>query len=185
MITGLKGKIVDETGKPIPSVLVYVSDSEGKLRNEKARKIADLDGNYELPVSAPLVDPMTGKITFVKIGSHVTFNAAGFPRKIVPIDFSGTGIKKLDVQFFPMEQTLPEVTVTVNRDKYLCESKGGVYDEKTKTCKLPDSKQNDDSKPKTMKEKWNSLSKTKKTLIIAAGSAAVLGLIVLIVKASK
>ena len=185
MITGLKGKIFDETTKSIPSVLVYVSDKDGKILSDKARVVSDLDGNYQIPVSIVIPNPMSGKPTFIPIGTHLTFNAGGFPRKIVPIDFTGTGVKIMDAQIFPKEQLLEEVTVTADRNKYLCESKGGVYDVKTKTCKLPDQKTKPEEKPKTMKEKWNSLSKTKKTLIIAAGSVAVLGIIVLIVKASK
>jgi hypothetical protein len=181
MITGLKGKITDETTLGVPSATVFVSDKNGVLKTEQARVKSNLSGEYQLPVSAPIVDPFTGKLKMIKLGTHLTVKVSGLPDKIVEIDFTGSGIKNLDISILPKTQMLPEVVITADRDKFLCEKQGGTYDEKTKSCKLPEIKQ----KPKTMKEKWNSLSKTKKTVIIAAGSVAVLGLIVLIVKATK
>jgi hypothetical protein len=143
MITQLNGKVLDENGKTIPSATVFLSNEKGGLINEKARVSSDVNGNYSLLFSAPIPNFATGQIKFFPIGRYITVKYTGYPDRTVALpsflfdeDKKGTG--NFDVNMELKTQTTPEVTVTENRSKFMCEKEGGTWDETTKTCKLPE-----------------------------------------------
>jgi hypothetical protein len=142
MITTLRGKIFDENNKTIPSATVFLSDDKGRLVNEKARVKTDLDGNYALPFSVPMPNLSTGKFNYLPIAKYITVSFTGFPTKTVILpeflfDPTKFGNGNFDITMTIKELTTPEVVITANRSKFLCEKDGGTWDENTKTCKLP------------------------------------------------
>lgn len=142
MITQLKGKVLDENGKTIPSATIFISDENGRLINEKARVRTDLNGEYVLPFSVPIPNFATGKIKHFPIGRYITVIFTGYPNRTVVLPsnlFSEnvSGVGNLDIEMIIKEQTTPEVVITASRSKFLCEKNGGVWDETTKSCKLP------------------------------------------------
>jgi len=146
MITELKGRVLDENGKTMPSARVFLSNEKGDLINEKARVLSDVDGNYILPFSVPIPNFKTGQIKFFPIGRYITVRYTGYPARTVALpsflfdeDKKGTG--NFDVNMEIKTLTTPEVTVTANRSKFMCEKEGGTWDEATKTCKLPETKE--------------------------------------------
>jgi hypothetical protein len=144
MITTLRGKIFDENNKTIPSATVFLSDEKGRLGfNEKARVKTDLDGNYTLPFSIPMPNLSTGKVNYLPIAKYITVSFTGFPTKTVMLpeflfDPTKFGNGNFDITMTIKELTTPEVVITANRSKFLCEKDGGTWDEATKTCKMPE-----------------------------------------------
>jgi len=125
MIAGVKGKIIDDEGNSLPYSKVIITDEKGKsLLSPAVGVVADANGNYSIGVSKDNK----------KLGTHLTARSIGFPNVTLPIDFNQSD---LTITMPMKQQTIQEVVATASKDKYFCEKKGGVWDEATKSCKLP------------------------------------------------
>jgi hypothetical protein len=135
----IKGKILDDEGKTIPSVFVYLSDSKGNPINENAKTRANLDGNYFLPFSIPIPNLATGKINNVQISKYITFRTSGYPIRTLAfperIINSSKSEEVFDVKITPSSYQTTEVVISA---KEQCEKSGRIWDDVTKTCKLPE-----------------------------------------------
>ena len=137
-VVKIKGKILDEEGKVIPSAFVYLSDSKGNPINENAKTRANLDGEYSLPFSIP-VPNITGKFTYFPISKHITFRTSGYPIRTLAfperIINSSKSEEVFDVKITPSSYQTTEVIISA---KEQCEKSGRIWDDVTKTCKLPE-----------------------------------------------
>jgi hypothetical protein len=171
MRKSISGKILEANEGSIPGATVYVSNSKGAIASTKVRMKTDVEGNYSLPVSFPYINPITGKLTMMRIGTHLTVKYQGLKDLTVPIDFNSN--EPYDITLFPRTQEFEDVIVTstgisekhqecldkggkytrgtkdekgnviqgfctlplTNKEK--CQKQGGIWDDATKSCKLP------------------------------------------------
>ena len=139
----LTGKIKDEDGDAIPMATIFISDKDGKLVNDKARVRSDVDGNYKLPFAIAMPVGYMGANVPVPIGKFITIIAGGYPNKTVSLEESKVNpldpstYKNFNVIVPINTQEIEEFTVVASKDAFECKKKGGNWDEKTKTCKLP------------------------------------------------
>ena len=126
MIAGVIGKVIDDKGISIPYTTVMITDIDGKSLSPAIGVVADSNGNYSIGVSKDNK----------KLGTHLTAKSMGYKDKIIPIKFTGVN-NKSDIIMTESTSKLPEVIVIASKSKFDCEKKGGVWDEVTKSCKLP------------------------------------------------
>jgi hypothetical protein len=124
MIAGVKGKIIDDKGISIPYTTVIITDIDGKSLSPAVGVVADANGNYSIGVSKDNK----------KLGTHLTAKSMGYKKVTLPIDFNQTD---LNINMSELSEVLNTVVVTASKAKYNCEKKGGVWDDVTKSCKLP------------------------------------------------
>jgi hypothetical protein len=125
MIAGVIGKVIDDKGISIPYTTVMITDIDGKSLSPAIGVVADSNGNYSIGVSKDNK----------KLGTHLTAKSMGYKKVTLPINFNQTdlNINMSDI----IRGTLNTVVVTASKAKYNCEKKGGVWDDVTKSCKLP------------------------------------------------
>ena len=126
MIAGVIGKVIDDKGISIPYTTVMITDIDGKSLSPAIGVVADSNGNYSIGVSKDNK----------KLGTHLTAKSMGYKDKIIPIKFTGVN-NKSDIIMTESTSKLPEVIIIASKSKFDCEKKGGVWDEVTKSCKLP------------------------------------------------
>jgi hypothetical protein len=179
----ITGKVSDNLGTTLPGAMVYISDSTGRLANEKARVKTDSEGNFVLPATFPFPNPLTGKLQMTQIGTHLTVKYSGLVDSTTPIDFSTS--QPMNVTVFPKTQDIQEVTVTsgpISQAEQDCIAKGGKYTRARRdangnlipgSCALPQPE-----KPKTWWEK-------NKVAVIIAGITLVAAGTLLIIATRK
>lgn len=126
IVKNIKGKVLDENGKSIPSALVYLSKKDGALVKE-FRTRTDVDGNYELPFLATIAS--------IPLAQYITAKMTLFPTTILPID-SNSDLDNFNIVMEMKNQDVPFVTYS-GKDQLECSKKGGTWDSKTKTCTIP------------------------------------------------
>jgi hypothetical protein len=153
-VVKIKGKILDEEGKVIPSAFVYLSDSKGNPINENAKTRANLDGEYSLPFSIP-VPNITGKFTYFPISKHITFRTSGYPIRTLAfperIINSSKSEEVLDVIMKPSSYQTTEVVISA---KEQCEKSGRIWDDINKKCITPSEKIENNKKTENNKQNW-------------------------------
>jgi hypothetical protein len=153
-VVKIKGKILDEEGKAIPSAFVYLSDSKGNVVQD-IRTRANLQGEYSLPFSIPVPSIATGKINFVPISKYITFRTLGYPIKTVSFPESIINSSKseevFDVQMTPKTIQTGEVVISA---KEQCEQEGKIWDDINKKCNMASKKTENTDKNWWNKNKW-------------------------------
>jgi len=159
-VVKIKGKILDEEGKTIPSAFVYLSDSKGNAIYEIAKTRANLDGEYSLPFSDGVINPnVAGDNTL--ISKYISFRTSGYPVTTVAFPESIINSSKSEEVFnyklIPREIKKGEVIISA---KSQCEQKGNKWDDVNKKCITPLTK-NPSNSEKTENNKKNWWNKNK------------------------
>ena len=174
----IEGVITDQNKVGMPGATVFVSDKNGKLASTQARVLTDNDGKFKLPTSFPFINPLSGYLVMMPIGTHLTTKYATYPDVLTEIDF--TNENPVSIAMTPRLQDIEEVTVVADKRATECYKAGGKWDISTKTCVMP---KKPTPQPKVEEKTW--WEKNKKIILIGGGSLLVAGIIALIVVTSS
>lgn len=184
------GKVTNREGIGIPASAVWISDEKGNRNPNSPRVRTDESGNYKIQVAVPVPSPLGTGLMAVPVGTHISVDSdyvIGSEPTITKIDFDKNPDVPVNYIVYPKPQEIDEIPVIFNKSKRDCEKSGGLWDEKTKTCKMPELKVDaSDEKIDTKEEEKKKLTKFQKQLII--GGVILLGgltITALLVKLTK